>query len=303
MYDLPFALEKVNAAKADSELARLRAERPDVIPVLLGDEDIFSAEWAEFVDTFDDPKRILIEASTLDIDDWFAVRKSQLYVPEDRTLTGSWRFHLAYRTAMFPIDLFYLPFRLLSRLSGWPKHRLLTPSPFVKFDTTGEDEAHGLDALKAQVAEMEESGLTSPEEVAMIRKGLAEMESAQGVYPDPVHYVTPHTGTEVAAGLLRGGAPWECAAWLQHGVYAIVASKPVLVAHCRWLWEQHGARIITASTDHIGFEVDRALTHSDEAKEVLERFLLLGATEVNADYRGTNGSSLIGAERWWVWWD
>ena len=42
---------------------------------------------------------------------------------------------------------------------------------------------------------------------------------------------------------------------------------------------------------------------TEEAREILARFFTLCADEVNAEHRGTDGTSLIGVTRWWVWWD
>ena len=107
----------------------------------------------------------------------------------------------------------------------------------------------------------------------------------------------------MAAGLVATSEPWESAAWLQHGAYAICAPKAVFVAHCRWLWIENGARLITASTDHIGFQMERPISTLIEAAEVMRRFQLLGAIEINGDLVGSDGKSLVGAKRLWVWWD
>ena len=158
--------------------------------------------------------------------------------------------------------------------------------------------------LKSELAILEEAGEGTPEELDEIREIINEIEANEACFfPDPVAYVTPRHGTKMAAGMVKADAPWEVAAWLQHGTYALCAPKPVFVAHCKWLWDAYGARIITASTDHVGFQMDRPIDTLDKAAEVLRRFRALGATEVNADRQDTSGSSLHRADRLWVWWN
>lgn len=264
MLTLPFPLETFPADQADAMLARLRKARVNTEPVLLGDADIFSTEWAESVDTFEPPETVLAEARALDTDDWFTSHR----VPEPAAPRPS-----ALDTAV----------RVMSRI--------------LPGRTAPSEE---VTRLREQLAELEAMG----DDWSEAREAVAQLEAeGVGVFPDPVDYVTPRHGTSVAAGLVDVAEPWEAVAWLQHGTYALCAPKPVLAAHCRWLWQRHGARIITASTDHIGFELERPIALPADACETLARFLALGASEVNADRRGSDGKSLLGARRLWVWWD
>ena len=57
-----------------------------------------------------------------------------------------------------------------------------------------------------------------------------------------------------------------------------------------------------ANFQMLGFEVARPPETEEEAREILSRFFVLCADEVNAENRGTDGSSLVGVSRWWVWW-
>ena len=294
MFDIPFPLETVPADKAESALARLQTARPGVIPVLLGDADVFSTEWAEVVDDFEDPEGILGEARELDVESWFrnriVSRPAPLPedVPEERSGFS--------RMAAIPVDVILLPVRLIK----WPLagHR---GKPEAAPEPPGD---YLVDMLRAQLAELESAGEGTDEELAEIREVIDGI-AADGaeVFPDPIAYVTPRRGQEMAAGLLNAAEPWECAAWLQHGAYAICAPKAVFVAHCRWLWQTYGARIITASTDHVGFQMDRPIEGAEAANEVLARFGVLGATEINGDKIASPGKSLVGAHRLWVWWD
>ena len=294
MFDIPFPLETVPADRAESALAALQSTRPGVVPVLLGDADVFSTEWAEVVDEFEDPEDILEEARALDVNSWFQNRivsrpaSSQDDVREERRGLS--------RMASLPVDVILLPVRLIK----WPLagHR---PEPEPAADKPGD---YLVTMLRGQLAELEKAGEGTEEELAEIREVIDGIE-ADGVevFPDPIAYVTPRRGQEMAAGLLNAAEPWECAAWLQHGAYAICAPKAVFVAHCRWLWQTYGARIITASTDHVGFQMDRPIETAEEANAVLARFGVLGATEINGDTIGSPGKSLIGAHRLWVWWD
>lgn len=304
MLGIPFALETVPVADAEREMARLRAERPGTHPVLLGDADIFSTEWAEGVDRFAPPEDIVAAAREIDIDAWFSARASQVRYDEAASALplrpgsrGSAALRLPFEVALWPI-------RGLKRLGFGADS---TSGVEVQDRRTTRPPADAVAALHAQLAELELAG-DDPEALDEMRAVVAEVERdiARGrppVFPDPIDYVCPRTGDTVAAAILRGRAPWEGAAWLQHGTFAAIAPLPVLVAHCKWLWDRHGAAILTASTDHIGFEVARPIFHSDEARDVLDRFIWLGASEVNADARGSSGASLIGAHRWWVWWD
>lgn len=306
MLDIPFPLATVPAETAEAALAELRASRPGFQPVLLGDQDIFSTEWAEYVDTFEAPDAILAEAREIDVDAWFANRTQQDRTAEAVMGRSVRTFNGLYRVIAFPFDVVFLPIRLAS----WPltgrRPSFFTRSPFDVAHTRDlAAGAVGPGALRAQLAEFEAAGEGTAEELEEIRDVIAAMESdgTGGIFPDPVDYVTPRSGGALAAGLLRAGEPWEGAAWLQHGTYAICAPRAVLVAHCKWLWDRYEARIITASTDHIGFEMGRPIAAADEAREVLARFAALGAVEVNGDSRTSSGASLVGARRLWVWWD
>lgn len=265
MLTLPFPLEIFPADQADAALDRLRRARANIVPVVLGDADIFSTEWAESVDAFEPPEAVLAEARSLDPDAWFTTHRVPDPAPQ--------RTSALARAA-----------RVASRIL--PSRRAVASQDVAR--------------LKEQLAELEELG----DDWSEARDAIAALEAdGVSVFPDPVDYVTPRHGASLAAGLVEVGEPWEAVAWLQHGTYALCAPKPILAAHCRWLWHRHGARIITASTDHIGFELERPIVLAPDAKETLARFLILGASEVNADRRGSDGASLIGARRLWVWWD
>lgn len=299
MLAIPFPLETVPSATAADAVERLRFERPGTEAVLLGDADVFSVEWAETVDTFEDPAGILAEAAGIDADAWFAARKPVIGKTPGRDDT---RKRLGWRVLTLPFDAAMAPARLIRWAATGERPAFLSDGS----SADAEKPVSTLDALKAQLADLEASGEGDEEDLCEMREVIAAIE-AEGVspviFPDPVDYVTPRHGDTLAAGLIASERPWETAAWLQHGTYALLAPKPVLVAHCRWLWETHGARIITASTDHIGFEVERPIGTATEAREVLARFFALCADEVNAENRGTDGTSLVGARRWWVWWD
>lgn len=303
MLDIPFPLETVPSDRAGTALETLRRQRPGVTPVLLGDADVFSTEWAEVVDIFEPPDEILAEAREIDIDAWFENRRADM-AAADAGMGRSLRvFNGAYRVAAFPFDVALFPFRLIR----WPftgrRPGFLSRSPFDHGAV--RNSVSGVDALKSQLSELEAAGEGSDEELADIRAIIAGLEAGDHVtpFPDPVDYVTPRRGSEMAAGLLEASLPWESTAWLQHGTYALCAPKPVFVAHCRWMWDTFGAGPITASTDHIGFQVDRPIATPEDAREVLRRFALLGATEINGDRHGSDGYSLVGAPRLWVWWD
>ena len=309
MLAIPFSLEQVPVDTAADEVRRIRSERPGIAPVLLGDADVFSAEWAETVDTFEDPQAILAEAETIDIEAWFDARTPRLAEAEAQMERSLKWFNRGWRILILPFDAVLLPARLVKWAATRKRPAFLSPSPFDigPLDEDASPEAVStVDMLNSQLAELEATGEGTDEELREIREVIGAIETEgtdHRIFPDPIDYVTPrHSGT-VAAGLIGTGEPWQCAAWLQHGTYALSAPKPVLVAHCRWLWEQYSARIITASTDHIGFEVERPLATTEEARDVLGRFFALCATEVNAENVGTDGSSLVGATRWWVWWD
>lgn len=299
MLDLPFKLETFPAAHADANLKRLVAEQEDSVPILLGDADIFSAEWAEGVDAFVPPSEVLAEAVVLDTDAWFAehgiaTSKPKLEGPVSQGIS------LFHRLFLLPFDAVLFPFRLMYWAGSRRRPLFLTPGLYQ--NAPAQDP---ISLLRAQLKELECNGQGSAEEIAEFRdaiNALAEDEDAL-IFPDPVAYVTPRQGEHVAAGMVEAKEPWQAAAWLQHGTYANCAPRAVLVAHCKWLWLRHGARIITASTDHIGFELERPIISPWEARNVLRRFVALGANEVNADLFDGDGKSLLGAERLWVWWD
>ncbi len=274
MLVIPFPLERLPVAQVEAALNRLRAERPKSQPILLGDVDVFSAEWAETVDTFEEPAAILSAARALDIDAWFAERTLPPPPRSDARREGLAR-------------------RLSTRLFARPDPVVALPS------------RRRIDALKDHARDLEASGESSVEELAEIREIIRAVEcgDAPMMFPDPIDYVTPRRGDEMVAGLVDAAEPWESMAWLQHGTYAVCAPRPVLVACCRWLWHTPGARIITASTDHIGFQVERPIARIEDAREVLRRVALLGASEVNGDTRHTSGETIVGAARLWVWWD
>ena len=309
MLAIPFPLERVPVDTAADAVHRIRDERPGVAPVLLGDADVFSAEWAESVDTFDDPEAILAEAETIDVDKWFAARVPRLAEAEAEMERSLKWFNRGWRFLILPFDAVLLPARLIRWALTRKRPEFVSRSPF-DIGPLDEDAApetvSTVDALREQLAELEASGEGTNEELQEIREVIEAIEiegTGHRIFPDPVDYVTPRHSETVAAGLIDTDEPWKCAAWLQHGTYAMSAPKPVLVAHSRWLWEEYGARIITASTDHIGFEVERPLETAEEAREILGRFFALCASEVNAENAATDGASLVGATRWWVWWD
>ena len=281
MLDIPFPLETVPAKQADAALKELIAECRGVTPVLLGDRDVFSTEWSEHVDVFENPKSILAEARALDAESWFANRIARRH-PRQVELGAP---------------------RLLARVATLAAQTLALFGPKA---AEGEVRENPLAVeLKGQLAALERAGEGTDEELAEMRAVIAEIE-AEGVeelFPDPVDYVTPRSGEELAAGLVDATEPWESAAWLQHGAYAICAPKAVFVAHCRWLWDRYGARIITASTDHVGFQMGQPIAEEAAALDVLRRFELLGATAINGDRIDSDGHSLVGAERLWVSWD
>ncbi|MDA8585435.1 hypothetical protein N9L47_04100 [Rhodobacteraceae bacterium] len=295
MLDIPFPVESVPAAQAEKALKELIDERDGVAPVLLGDRDVFSTEWAEYVDVFENPETILAEARSIDTDRWFANRKTprkirtvDLGVPHQ---AQSW----LTRMTLLPVTALNLPLRMVKGLIRTPDLAVETPIAETRL----------VQALNTQLAELEAAGEGTDVELAEIREVIAEIEAGvdEGVFPDPVDYVTPRRGGDMAAGLVKASEPWESAAWLQHGAYAICAPKSVYVAHCRWLWNENDARLITASTDHLGFQMERPIGSLIEAVEVMRRFEILGATEINGDLIGADGKSLINADRLWVWWD
>lgn len=302
MLDIPFPLENLPAEDAERALAQL-AKQPNIVPVLLGDADIFSAEWAETVDMFEPPEQVLKEALAIDTEAWFADKAVRDEAAEAAMGKQVKAFNMAYRIVVLPVDILLFPVRLVR----WPltgrRPVFLSRSAFDPETPVMAEDAM-IEMLKTQLAELEAAGEGTEEELEDIRQIIADMETeGTALFPDPVDYVTPRRGDTVAAGMVAAHEPWEVAAWLQHGTYALCAPKPVLVALCKWLWETHGGRIITASTDSIGFQMDRPIETPEEGEEVLRRFSLLGASEVNADHRGSGGSSLIGAPRLWVWWD
>lgn len=290
MLDIPFPLETVPVDQAEDALQELISEREGVTPVLLGDRDVFSTEWAEYVDIFENPTRILAEARALDANQWFAMRRTKrqtrkIRLGAPKTLTNVVRW--PGRLAQWPLRLF-----------GQARDRSNAKS------AEGENHAF-VRTLKAQLAELEAAGEAKAEDLAEFSDVIAEIEETgtDTIFPDPVDYVTPRHGNFLAAGLVNSSEPWESAAWLQHGAYATLVPKAVFVAHCRWLWTTHAARLITASTDHVGFQMERPIRSLIEAAEVMRRFELLGATEINGDRAGSDGQSLLRAERLWVWWD
>ena len=300
--DIPFDLETIPVENADKALKILSNGQSGTLPVLLGDADIFSVEWAEVVDAFEPPEDVLAAARDIDTETWFANQAPRLQNAEN----SSTRFSLLkglYRVAALPFDIALLPLRL----AAWPLTRqrptLLFPLLNQPQTTNGHDDAW-IEMLKSQLAQLEAAGEGTEDELDEIRQIIEDIE-ADGtcVFPDPVAYVTPRHSDEIAAGLVKAAEPWEVAAWLQHGTYALCAPKPVFVAHCKWMWEHFGARIITASTDHVGFQMDRPISNLETAQTVLHRFRGLGATEINAELDGSSGNSLLGARRLWVWWD
>lgn len=306
MLALPFALRNVPAASASDAIHDLVREDPQHMPVLLGDADIFSTEWAESVDTFEDPEKILAEAETIDADAWFGAHTKAIRSASDQPQKDGAFVSGAWRVAALPFDALLVPARLIRWGTTGTRPAFLSASPFRPPEADPVEAISTVDALRAQLAVLEASGEGTEDDLTEIREVIEAIE-AEGtspqIFPDPVDYVTPRHSETLAAGLIETDAPWKAAAWLQHGTYALLAPKPVMVAHCRWLWEEYGARIITASTDHIGFDVAHPVETEDEAREVLARFFALCADEVNAEHRGTDGSSLVGATRWWVWWD
>lgn len=291
MLDIPFPLHTVPVAEAETALQAMIDENRGVTPIYLGDRDVFSTEWAEFVDVFEDPAAIVAEARALDTEGWFANRKASRRV----RAVDLGRPRAITRLARLPADVLLFPIRMASRLSQ--------PRPDGPVDEGGGSDL--VRSLRAQLAQLEASGEGSAADLAEMRDVIdaIEAEGGEGLYPDPVDYVTPRHGADLAAGLVDAAEPWESAAWLQHGAYAICAPKAVVVAHCRWLWTTHGARLITASTDHLGFQMERPLQSPVDAVEVMRRFEILGATEINGDRTGSEGKSLLGARRLWVWWD
>ncbi|NND20692.1 MAG: DUF4253 domain-containing protein [Silicimonas sp.] len=306
MLALPFALRNVPVASATDAIRDLVREDPGHMPVLLGDADVFSAEWAESVDLFEDPEAILAEAATIDADQWFAARTPRIGPLTEPSDARQKLMNVAWRVGALPFDALLVPARLIRWSLERQRPAFLSKSPFSLADAEPVESISPIDSLRAQLAELALSGDGTDEELDEIRDVIEAIEAdgtGPQMFPDPIDYVIPRHSQTVAAGLIETDAPWKSAAWLQHGTYALLAPKPVMVAHCRWLWEEFGARIITASTDHIGFDVAHPIETEDEAREVLARFFALCADEINAEHRGTDGTSLIGATRWWVWWD
>lgn len=294
MLDIPFPVETVPVDQAESALQTLIDTKAGVSPVLLGDRDVFSTEWAEYVDVFESPAAILADARALDANRWFAnrrIRRSARIVDLGTSYrTQSW----LTRLVQLPSTALKLPLRMVKGLVR-----------ASEADKSSAPEDALVETLRAQLAELEVAGEATDAELAEIREVIDEIRNgvADGLFPDPIDYVTPRRGGEMAAGMVATSEPWESAAWLQHGAYAICAPKAVFVAHCRWLWMQNGARLITASTDHVGFQMEHPIASSIEAAEVMRRFELLGAIEINGDLVGSDGKSLVGAKRLWVWWD
>jgi len=294
MLDIPFPVETVPADRAETALQVLIDTKAGVSPVLLGDRDVFSTEWAEYVDVFESPAAILADARALDANRWFANRRTR----RSTRVVNLGASHRAQtwltRLVQMPSTALKLPLRMVKGLARAPE---------VDEPNVHDDEL--VLTLKAQLAELEAAGEATDAELAEINEVIDEIKNgvAEGLFPDPIDYVTPRRGGEMAAGLVATSEPWESAAWLQHGAYAICAPKAVFVAHCRWLWMENGARLITASTDHIGFQMERPISSLIEAAEVMRRFELLGAIEINGDLIGSDGKSLVGAKRLWVWWD
>ena len=267
---LPFELLPIPAGGAEAELGR---SRPGVTSVLVGDGDIFYAEWSEFVDEFQDPHEIVADAETLDIDAWFAAHGAGTRRAAGRMKTAMTLFDRLFRMLMLPVDFLLVPVRLVRWVREGKRPGFLTPSPFSSREGDPLPEAAGP------------------------RPDGKE-------YPDPVRYVLPKDSPgEIAAALIEVEEPWQAMAWLQHGSYAQSAPMAAHVGHARVLWERYGARIVTASSDHLGFELERPVTATADARAVMDRFFTLGADEINAEHRGSTGESLIGAKRWWVWWD
>ena len=294
MLDIPFPVETVPVDQAESKLQAIIDTETGISPVLLGDRDVLSTEWAEYVDVFENPVAILSEARALDANRWFANRRT-------RRTTRTVDLGTSYPAQAFLTGLVRLPGTVLKLPLRMVKGFARVSEPMK---TAPED--HLISSLKAQLSELEAAGEGTEAELVEIREVIEEIKEigeVDGLFPDPIDYVTPRRGREMAAGLVATSEPWENAAWLQHGAYAICAPKAVFVAHCRWLWIENGARLITASTNHIGFQMERPISTLIEAAEVMRRFELLGAIEINGDLVGSDGKSLVGAKRLWVWWD
>ncbi|MCV6593814.1 MAG: hypothetical protein OIF48_12735 [Silicimonas sp.] len=285
MLDIPFPLETVPAKHADAALDDMIAECDGVTPVYLGDRDVFSTEWAEYVDVFENPRAILAEARALDAESWFANRIARKH-PREVELSAP---------------------RVISRVLQ------LVAAPFEKLGRGESSEADGApdeafslaEELRAQLAQLDRAGTATAAELDEMRAVIREVEAGalDGLFPDPVDYITPRRGQDLAAAMIATKEPWESAAWLQHGAYAACAPNAVFVAHCRWMWQNHGARIITASTNHVGFQMAAPINTAAQALDMLRRFELLGAAAINGDEITGDGASLIGAKRLWVGWD
>ena len=183
MFDIPFPLETVPADQAESALATLQGQRPGVVPVLLGDADVFSTEWAEVVDDFEDPESILEEARALDIESWF---RNRIAPNVPRTADGPARRGLS-RMAALPVDVILLPVRMIK----WPLagHN---PRPAAASEPKGD---YLVDMLRAQLAELETAGEGTEEELTEIREVIDGIEAdGMELFPDPIAYVTPRRG-------------------------------------------------------------------------------------------------------------
>lgn len=280
MLDFPFEIQTFPSSTADAALRRLRRERATSVPILLGDIDVFSAEWAERVDHFKSPDEVLREAGQRKLTFWPQPKHT------DRRRGAVWQFALIIVTAI--VELVLLPIRLIEWIAGLKS--------VSSCDRTRR--------LWSQLKTIEASGIEQEQNLAAFRQTLLELkdEEALCVFPDPVAYVTPRQGHPVAAALVEAVEPWQAAAWLQHGEYAKGEKHSEFVDLCRWLWEQHGARIITASPDHVGFELGEPIPSGSQAKAVLRRFAALGAVEVNGDLPNGTGASLVAEQRIWATW-
>ena len=109
---------------------RIRNENPRVKPVLLGDPDVFSAEWAETVDSFEDPQAIIDEAQSIDVDAWFAARMPRLAETEAQMERSLKWFNRGWRLLILPFDVVLLPARLLKWAVTRKRPEFISRSPF-----------------------------------------------------------------------------------------------------------------------------------------------------------------------------
>ena len=269
---LPFELLTIPNGDAETELGR---SRPGLASVLVGDGDIFFAEWSEYVDDFLDPHEIIASAEAMDFDSWYAEYSGRLNRAVEREMWFTKLLCKAFRVVAFPVDVVLFPVRLVRWAISGSRPAFLSRLPADK----------------------------TPEDVAATAAELWDDDDSGG-FPDPIRYVIPSEADgELATALIEVDEPWQAMAWFQHGEYAQMAPIEAHVAHAKILWERYGARIVSVSIDHIGFELERPVTATSDALAVMDRFFTFGAEEINAETFGGTGESLIGAKRWWVWWD